>query len=162
LIAGHLRLVLFRSDLEQRLEDLKKKEPKVASTLVLAERKTPRETHIHIKGDFLRKGRAVVAGTPEVLHPLKGDKKASRLDLARWLVSKDNPLTARVFVNRAWQHLFGLGLVETENDFGLQGTPPSHPELLDWLALEFMAGAGASKDDKVITPWSVKALLRLI
>lgn len=162
LVAGHMHLVLFRSDLEQRLADLKKKEPKVASTLVLQERKTPRETHIHIKGDFLRKGRAVGAGTPEVLNLFTSGANANRLDLARWLVSKDNPLTARVFVNRAWQHFFGLGLVETENDFGMQGTPPSHPELLDWLALEFMSGGGASPNGKAGIPWSIKALHRLM
>ncbi|MFM8933659.1 MAG: DUF1553 domain-containing protein [Gemmataceae bacterium] len=96
----------------------------------------------------------VDAGTPAVLPPLEqpaGGKKPNRLDLARWLVSRSNPLTARVQVNRHWGHFFGLPLVETENDFGIQGTPPSHPDLLDWLANCFM-------DDG----WSMKKLHRLI
>ncbi|MBW3541939.1 MAG: DUF1549 and DUF1553 domain-containing protein, partial [Planctomycetes bacterium] len=114
-------------------------EAAVPTTMILRERKQPRETHIHIRGDFLRKGARVTGGVPDVLPPLpEGVESPNRLDLARWLVSPDNPLTARVTVNRFWQRLFGLGLVETENDFGTQGTPPSHPELLDWLAAEFM------------------------
>ncbi|MBI3411482.1 MAG: DUF1553 domain-containing protein [Planctomycetes bacterium] len=162
LAAGHLHFVLFRSDLEQKLTVLNKQRPIVASTLVLQERKTPRETHVHIKGDFLRKGKVVGTGTPKVLHPFGDGTNANRLDLARWLVAKENPLTARVFVNRVWQHYFGLGLVETENDFGSQGTPPSHPELLDWLALEFMSGASAPPSAKSTAAWSIKALHRLI
>jgi hypothetical protein len=123
--------------------------------LVLMERKTLRPTHIHIKGDFTRLGVQVFPDVPQSLPPLNtaGTKPAqvNRLHLARWLVDPSNPLTARVTVNRAWQQYFGTGLVETENDFGTQGTPPSHPELLDWLATEFMA-----------RDWSMKALHRLI
>jgi hypothetical protein len=128
------------------------------TTLVLEERTTPRETHLLLGGDFTRKGMLVGPGTPAVLPVLlRGAKsepslsKPNRLDLARWLIRADNPLTARVVVNRVWGHYFGLGLVETENDFGTQGSPPSHPELLDWLAAEFMQQG-----------WSLKALHRRI
>jgi mono/diheme cytochrome c family protein len=123
-----------------------------ASTLVLEERASPRETRILIQGDFTRPGELVQPGTPKVLHPLSGSQgSANRLDLARWLVAPENPLTARVVVNRLWQQFFGRGLVESENDFGLQGSPPSHPELLDWLAAQLVEGG-----------WSLKEMHRLI
>ena len=118
--------------------------------MVLAERKSPRESYVHLKGDFTRKGDPVTPGVPAVLHSLHSDRP-NRLDLARWLVDQKNPLVARVTVNRIWQHYFGKGIVETENDFGVQGAPPTHPELLDWLACEFMDRG-----------WSYKALHRLI
>jgi len=142
---------------QQAIAKLRASRPKITSTLVLAERKQPRETYIHIKGDFTRKGDTVGPATPAVLHPLKLETQnskpetADRLDFARWLVSRDNPLMARVTVNRVWQQYFGKGLVETENDFGTQGLPPTHPELLDWLAIRFM-------DDG----WSLKQLHKLI
>ncbi len=123
-----------------------------ATTMVLQERTTPRTTTIFIKGDFTRPADPVTPGTPAVLPPL-GETAArpNRLDLARWIVSPQNPLTARVIANRIWQQYFGRGLVETENDFGTQGTPPSHPELLDWLAVELME-----------QKWSLKELHRVI
>lgn len=121
------------------------------TTMVLKELPKPRKTTVFIKGDFTRPAEEVTPGTPAALHPLDVEGPANRLDLARWLVSRQNPLTARVIVNRIWQQYFGRGIVETENDFGMQGTPPSHPELLDWLAVEFM--------DK---EWSLKTLHRLI
>jgi mono/diheme cytochrome c family protein len=95
-------------------------------------------TSVRRRGNFLDKGRQVYADVPEWLHRLPDDVMPNRLGLARWLVDKDNPLTARVTVNRSWEVLFGRGLVETSEDFGKQGTPPSHPELLDWLAVSLM------------------------
>src|SRR5262245_25800008 len=129
-------------------------EPQFTTTLVMQERNDPRETHIHIRGDFLRHGARVEPGIPAVLPQLPADLKSpTRLDFARWLVDARNPLTPRVTMNRVWQKYFGRGIVETENDFGTQGTPPSHPELLDWLAAEFVAGEKA---------WSLKRMHRLI
>jgi hypothetical protein len=109
-----------------------------------------RPTHIHLRGDFLRPGVEVRPGTPAVLPPLAAERP-SRLDLARWIVSKENPLTARVVVNQIWHKYFGRGLVSTLDDFGTQGEKPSHPELLDWLAWEFMESG-----------WNLKHLHRLI
>ena len=120
------------------------------TTLVMSELKKPRESVIFIKGDFTRRGDPVQPGTPAILPPL-AVATPNRLDLARWLFQPDHPLTARVMVNRIWQQYFGTGLVETENDFGTQGTAPSHPELLDFLATEFIA-----------QQWSMKTLHRLI
>jgi hypothetical protein len=125
---------------------------KGVSTLVLSERKAPRDTFILIKGDFTRPDEKVQPGTLSVLHPLQSQNaNPNRLDFANWLVSLDNPLTSRVIANRVWQQLFGKGIVETENDFGLQGTSPSHPELLDWLAVDFRESG-----------WNFKELLRTI
>ena len=135
----------------QGVQTLKEAAPKIESTLVMRELPEPREAYIHINGDFLRKGDAVRPGTPAVLPPMAPREGVTRLDLARWLVDEANPLTPRVTVNRVWQRYFGTGLVETENDFGTQGTPPSHPGLLDWLASEFIAGG-----------WSLKQAHRLI
>ena len=122
------------------------------TTLVMKELPAPRKTTVFIKGDFTRPAEEVTPGTPKVLHPLpKPAGLPNRLDLALWIVSPDNPLTARVIANRIWQQYFGRGIVETENDFGLQGTTPSHPELLDFLALQFME-----------QKWSLKKMHRLI
>ncbi len=163
--AANLHLGLRRIELDTQLTALKASAPAGAMTMVMQERKTPRTTTVLLGGDFTRKGAVIAPGVPAVLPPLtrarsvsEGSEEPSltlraptRLDLARWLVSADNPLTARVIVNRLWQHYFGLGLVETDNDFGTQGTPPSHPELLDWLATEFVRQG-----------WSLKAMQRLI
>jgi hypothetical protein len=130
---------------------LKRSEPKPSTTLVLTELPTPRETYVHLGGDFTRHGERVTPGVPAVLHPLLSSENPSRLDFARWLVDTRNPLVARVTVNRIWQVYFGKGIVETENDFGVQGSQPSHPELLDWLAVEFVEGG-----------WSLKHLQKLI
>ncbi|MBI2805032.1 MAG: PSD1 domain-containing protein [Planctomycetes bacterium] len=124
--------------------------PDGGKAMTLIEKK--RVTHIHKRGNFLHKGDEVVPGTPTFLPPLTmRGKMADRLDLARWLVNPKHPLTARVTVNRIWQQLFGVGLVATPENFGLSGQPPSHPELLDWLADEF-----------VRLKWSQKALIRAI
>jgi len=144
---------------EQRLSDLENHRNLSAPTLVLVESPSPRTNVIFIKGDFTRPGPVVSAAVPAILPRLTHrhqDKSPDRLDLARWLVTPVNPLTARVLVNRVWQQLFGRGLVETENDFGSQGSPPTHPELLDWLASTFRSGGPSSP------PWRFKALLRLI
>ena len=133
--------------------------PKPVHTLVMQELPKPRESFLFINGDFTRPSDKVGPGTLAILPPLKtaatedgrGPKQPNRLDLARWLVDPANPLTARVIVNRIWQQYFGRGIVETENDFGTQGIPPSHPELLDWLATELVA-----------QKWSLKAMHRLI
>ncbi|MCA9031083.1 MAG: DUF1553 domain-containing protein, partial [Planctomycetaceae bacterium] len=122
----------------------------IPTSLVMEELPEPRETFIQIRGDFLSHGARVTPGIPAVFETDEADHK-TRLDFARWLVSDNQPLTARVTVNRVWQRLFGRGLVETDNDFGLQGTPPSHPELLDWLSSEFMR-----------QQWSLKELKRTI
>ncbi|GMV99505.1 MAG: hypothetical protein AMXMBFR84_06440 [Candidatus Hydrogenedentota bacterium] len=118
----------------------------------LAENPEPPKTFIHQRGDFLSPGEEVQAGTMAVLHPFKArGERPDRLDLARWIIDPANPLTARVQVNRMWSVLFGEGLVRTPEDFGVRGEKPTHPELLDWLATEFMAQG-----------WSVKNAIRLI
>lgn len=96
-----------------------------------------RTTHIMKRGNFQNLGEPVSASTPAAFNPFRDDLSRDRLGVAEWLVSEDNPLTARVTVNRYWARLFGRGLVVTEEDFGTQGSPPSHPDLLDWLAVEF-------------------------
>src|SRR5262245_31422157 len=155
LAAAHANALLVRTEAEKRINQIKDSEPEIVTTLVMEERKMPRETHVHIKGDFTRQGARVYPGVPEVMHPLQanGSQAAgpNRLDLARWMIDPANPLTPRVVMNRFWQQLFGRGIVETENDFGTQGTPPSHPELLDWLATEFIA-----------KKWSMKSMIRLM
>jgi hypothetical protein len=110
-----------------------------------------RQTHVMIRGNFLDKGAAVTEGVPAAFHPWPEGVPMNRLGLARWLVDEANPLTARVTVNRLWEQLFGIGLVETSEDFGIQGEPPSHPELLDWLATELIR-----------RQWDVKAIVRTI
>jgi hypothetical protein len=126
-------------------------ELEIPTTLVMEEMKQPRPTHILLRGAYDRKGDAVTAATPAVLPPLPADAPKNRLGLARWLVDRSNPLTARVIVNRFWQMLFGNGIVRSSEDFGAQGDLPSHPQLLDWLAQDFMNSG-----------WNVKRLLRQI
>jgi hypothetical protein len=127
-------------------------EKEILTTMVMSELEKPRDTFILARGDYRNKTDKVEPGTPAVLPPLpKTDGRPNRLTLAKWLVDPSHPLTARVAVNRYWQLYFGTGLVKTAENFGSQGEPPSHPELLDWLATEF-----------VRTGWDVKAMQRLI
>jgi hypothetical protein len=123
----------------------------IPSTLVMQEMPRPRVTRILARGDYQNGGEVVTAGVPASLPPLPRGAPANRLGLARWLTDPGHPLTARVAVNRYWQMYFGAGIVPTADDFGAQGEPPSHPELLDWLATEFIRRG-----------WDVKAVQRLI
>jgi mono/diheme cytochrome c family protein len=122
-----------------------------------------RKTHILVRGDFLVKDKEVTAGVPAIFQASGGrqppEMVSNRLDLARWLVSPDNPLTARVTVNRYWEQIFGRGLVETPEDWGIRGKLPTHPELLDWLAVHF---SQADAPGEAGLGWDVKKLLRLI
>ncbi|MDA1180084.1 MAG: DUF1549 and DUF1553 domain-containing protein, partial [Planctomycetota bacterium] len=126
-------------------------------SMVMQELPSRRATYLLTRGDFLQPDREGGTIEPDVfqilpkMDPVQSPDRPTRLDLARWLVRADNPLTPRVTVNRMWMHYFGRGLVETENDFGSQGSPPTHPELLDWLASQFIAES-----------WSQKAIHRLI
>jgi hypothetical protein len=123
----------------------------IPTTLVAKERAEPRETVMLMRGEYDKPGEKVAPGVPAILPPLPKDAPPNRLGLARWLVDPANPLTARVTVNRLWQEFFGVGLVKTAEDFGVQGERPSHPELLDWLATEFVQSG-----------WNVRHLVRLI
>jgi hypothetical protein len=126
-------------------------ENKIPTTMVMHEMDKPRDTFVLVRGQYDKPGDKVTPAVPAFLPPLPDGAPANRLGLARWLVDPSNPLTARVAVNRYWQQFFGTGLVKTAEDFGSQGEEPSHPELLDWLATEF-----------VRTGWDVKAIERLI
>ncbi|MBM3460105.1 MAG: DUF1553 domain-containing protein, partial [Armatimonadetes bacterium] len=123
----------------------------VPNVMVMEEMAQPRPTHILIRGQYDKKGDAVTAGFPAALGKPEGSHTPNRLDLAKWLVSPNHPLTARVAVNRFWEQYFGQGLVRTAENFGTQGERPSHPELLDWLATEFIASG-----------WDVKAFQKKI
>ncbi len=125
--------------------------PEGSTQLVLQEREKPRKTYVLKRGDFLQPDREVTPGVPSFLHPLPTAAPLTRLTFARWLVARNSPTTARALVNRVWQAYFGQGLVPTAEDLGRQSEPPSHPELLDWLAVEFMDQG-----------WSWKALQRRI
>jgi len=138
-------------ELNTRLNALAEEYPGLTEAPTIAENPRPPKTHILIRGNFLTPGIEVQPATPAVLPRLRSDPPPSRLALARWLVSRDNPLTARVTMNRAWQEFFGRGLVDTPQDFGLRSSPPTHPELLDWLAVDFMSNG-----------WNVKAMHRRI
>lgn len=133
------------SPANDQIEQLWNEHPEPASQLVLMPRAEKRETFILKRGDFLSPVRAVEPGVPEVLNPLPEGADGSRLTLARWLTSPAAPTTARSIVNRIWQAYYGVGLVETPEDLGTQSAPPSHPELLDWLAVELVEGRWSQK-----------------
>jgi hypothetical protein len=134
------------------------------TTLVMVEMPQARTTAVMKRGNFLDLGPTVQPGVPASLHPLPKDAPANRLGLARWLVDPANPTLARVTVNRFWAELFGRGIVATQEDFGLQSEPPTHQDLLDWLAVEFQEGAGGSRqsEGKEGKSWDVKHLLKLL
>lgn len=129
-----------------KIESLWSQWPAGQTTFTFAARETPRETSVLRRGDFLKPVKPVTAGVPAILHPLPADAPPTRLTFARWLVDRQSPTTARVFVNRMWQSYFATGIVATSEDFGVQSEPPSHPELLDWLAVEFMDRGWRIKD----------------
>ena len=144
------------ASLSERLAQLEKQrdrlEKDIPTTLVMQDMDELREAVVLIRGEYDRRGEPVRAGVPAAIHPpLPGDAPPTRLTLARWLVDPEHPLTARVTVNRVWQQLFGTGIVKTSEDFGSQGQVPSHPELLDWLAVRF-----------VDSGWDMKELLRMM
>ncbi|HEU5116402.1 MAG TPA: DUF1553 domain-containing protein, partial [Isosphaeraceae bacterium] len=137
----------------QAIAALRKSLPEFPTTMVMRERSPEhaRTTHIHRRGEYLKPTEAVEPGVPAVLPPLPEGGPRDRLALARWLVDKENPLAARVAMNRAWAAFFGRGIVATVEDFGTRGEKPTHPELLDWLAVEFIERG-----------WSMKEMHRLI
>jgi mono/diheme cytochrome c family protein len=132
------------------------------TTMVMQELPVPRDTFVLLRGQYDKPGEKVSPGIPASLGPLSESMPNNRVGLARWLVDRSNPLTPRVAVNRMWQMLFGTGLVKTVDDFGAQGEWPSHPELLDWLAVEFMSPSAPPLQKGGVHAWDVKALLRLI
>ncbi len=162
------------NDLKQQKNDLDKA---ILNTMVMDEMSKPRDTFVLARGDYRNKAEKVSAAVPAVLPPLPGDAKPNRLGLAKWLVDPGHPLTARVAVNRFWQLFFGLGIVKTSEDFGAQGEPPVHAELLDWLAIAFRdgsmkdelgtmsatsSGASLQRSASSVQRWDVKALHKLI
>jgi hypothetical protein len=140
---------------DKQIEDLNKQrrelDAKIPASLVMEDMDKPRDTFVLIRGQYDKKGEKVEPGIPAALGKLPDDAPKNRLGLARWITSRENPLTARVTVNRTWQQYFGTGLVETAEDFGAQGQLPTHPDLFDWLAVEFIESG-----------WDVKKLHKLI
>ncbi len=143
--------IALTDDRAAKARALASAEASLPTTMISKDLATPRPAHILVRGAYDRYGDAVQPDVPAALPPLPQDAPRNRLGLARWLVSPEQPLTARVTVNRMWQQLFGRGLVATPEDFGAQGEFPTHPELLDWLATEFIQ-----------SDWDVKGMLRML
>jgi len=142
----------FTGPYEKALDRLREaRDALVSRTMIMADSKERVPTHLFLRGDYTSPGQLVEPGVPGVLHPLDPELPPNRLGLASWLVDPDNPLTARVAVNRFWAEIFGQGIVTTLEDFGMQSPSPTHPELLDWLALEFMR-----------QNWSMKQIIKTI
>lgn len=139
------------AEISKELDALAASLPNISRAPTIMQNRQGRITHIHTRGDFRAPGERVEPSTPAVLPPMNANGRPSRLDLAMWIVDKRNPLTARVLVNRVWHELFGRGLVITSEDFGTRGARPSHPDLLDQLAIEFIENG-----------WSMKQLIRTI
>jgi mono/diheme cytochrome c family protein len=137
-------------ELAEKLNKLRDSYPHLTQALTLTESKEPHKSYLRLRGNYKNLGIEVHPGTPEFLGPQPAENP-TRMDLARWLVSSKNPLTARVTVNRFWQELFGTGIVKTSDDFGMQGDRPTHPQLLDWLASEFIENG-----------WSMKKVQKII
>ncbi|MGE0130988.1 MAG: DUF1553 domain-containing protein [Blastocatellales bacterium] len=163
----------------KKLRELKQQKPKLEAEfptlMVMQETPEPRPAYLLRRGAYDAPGAKVDRAVPAAMPPMPPDFPGNRLGLAKWLVSREHPLTARVTVNRFWQMLFGVGLVKTSDDFGSQGELPSHPELLDWLAVEFMNGRGKgtrgqgdreNPQSAIRNPqskgWNIKALLKTI
>ena len=126
------------SDVNAKIEELWQSFPETDSQLVVHGRSTPRPTYVLRRGDFLDPGEQVTPAAPAFLNTFPESGEPARLRFARWLVARDSPTTARVIVNRIWQAYFGRGIVNTPEDFGFQSAPPTHPQLIDWLAVELM------------------------
>jgi Protein of unknown function (DUF1553)/Protein of unknown function (DUF1549) len=156
LFASYRTTVADWREANEQIEALWKEHPIGSSQLVLEQRDMPRPTHVLKRGDFLKPEGKTDPGVPAILHRLPNNASADRLTFAKWLVDRQSPTTARSLVNRIWQSYFGLGIVASSEDLGTQSEPPTHPELLDWLAVEFMEPGDKS------APWSIKHLHRLI
>jgi hypothetical protein len=147
-LADRIPSIKQRDELKKQLADYRADQ--IPRVMIMSDEK-PRETHVLLRGEYLNPGDKVTFATPAFLPPLAADAPQNRLGFAKWLVSPEHPLTARVQVNRMWQHFFGTGLIRTSEDFGVQSEYPIYGDLLDWLAVEFRERG-----------WSVKAMHRLI
>lgn len=153
LLAQFCQVAPELAEARAQIQKVKSEMPAFPTTLVMTERPAneTRATHLHYRGEFLQPQETVEPGVPAILPPVDASAPKTRLSFARWLVSESNPLTARVLMNRHWGTIFGKALVKTQEDFGYRGETPTHPELLDWLAVEFMRRG-----------WSLKQMHRLM